>query len=137
MYTDLLAATERLPFVKLLVHMAMADGAIAPEELVVIEQAATDLQVDFSPVFDIGTDYTSDLSSILAAFTSPQSKQVVLLELVSLSHADEHYSAEEREQVGVIAGMMGVAKARLEAVEAWVAEGVAWRKRGRELVQTA
>ena len=135
MYTDLLTPAERLPFIKLLVHLAMADGAMAPEELLVIEQAATDLRVDFSPVFDIGTDYSSDLATLLKAFGSPQSRHVVIMELVRLSHADDQYSVEEQEQISAIAAQVGVTKARLAEVEAWVAEGVAWRKRGQALIQ--
>ena len=56
-------------------------------------------------------------------------------EAVQLCHVDQKYTESEQREVYAIAEELGIEKAAVEPIEAWVEEGMAWNARGDALLE--
>jgi uncharacterized tellurite resistance protein B-like protein len=133
-----IAESDRVPFIKVLAHLAAADDEVTLDE----KQAV----MDFAEAWDLSEDAVGEARDILrrgsakslrdlvAEFSEPNTPFLLLQELVRLSHADGEYGSAEREQVVAIAEQIGLSRETVEEVEEWIERGLAWDVSGADNV---
>lgn len=77
----------------------------------------------------------NSVQEALTGLTDPIAGRMLVQQLILLANADRDYDAAERAGVRVVADVLGFASEFVSQMEMWVAEGLAWQDRGRELVQ--
>lgn len=132
------AEEDRATFVQFMALIARADGTLAPEELQAIDSAmmawnlSAEEREDVMAVVDDGCE----IQVLAERIQNPRTPYLLVQELVTLAHLDDHYDDAEQAAVQAIASAVGVSGERLAAIEKWVRDGIAWRSRGLELTQT-
>jgi uncharacterized tellurite resistance protein B-like protein len=131
-----IAESDRVPFIKVLAHLAAADDEVTLNE----KQAV----MDFAEAWDLNESAIGEARDILrrgsaqslrdlvARFSEPNTPFLLLQELVRLSHADGEYGSAEREQVVAIAEQIGLSRETVEEVEEWIERGLAWDVSGTD-----
>lgn len=126
-------AESRDNFMKGLVCLAKADGVISEEESQYFIEAAYNMGLSEGQVEEIKNCMESK-ERIQVSFDSMAEKALFFREAIQLCAIDVAYTKEEREEIQRLADMMDVDKALIQEIEAWVMEGMDWKKRGDELV---
>ena len=75
------------------------------------------------------------LERVLAPLKNQPVARLLVRELVALAHADGKYVDAERSGVALVSDLLGLPRAWLTDVESWVADGIAWQKRGIILIE--
>ncbi|MBD3612240.1 MAG: TerB family tellurite resistance protein [Hydrogenovibrio crunogenus] len=133
MFADRLTSEQRQAVFDLAVLLAHADHDVSEEEQQYLK--------NFSDAF--GIEYDLDKSEIniddtLTAFSSKQSKMILLQELVKLSYKDGHFGQEEQENVFMIAQKVGLNDPELLIrIEKWVREGFNWVYEGEQMLEVS
>jgi len=129
---DRLSENEQRALMELLIHLAKADGIVEDIEDAVLHEYADLVSIDFDTL-----DGNLDIEELVPQFESPESKLIVLQQLIRLSHLDGHFTKPEKETILRIAEKMNVPLHILQQVDAWVVEGLRWVLRGEELLESA
>lgn len=124
------AETDRLPFVKALAHIAVADDSVTLNEKEMVSKYADEWglgEETKSQVEDILESGTSlSLDELVAGFSESGTRFLLVQELMRLSHADGTYGDAERKEIATIAQRMGMSETQFREVEKWVGRGQAW-----------
>ena len=137
-YTTVL---ERKKFLKGLIRAALVDGIVVDEERTYVINAAIGLGLGQADVDELTAALGFDLNDskvreyFMVDFDTKAKKIFLLEEIIQLSNIDEEYADAEKENVRIMAKEMGLAESTVETIEAWVADGIAWRKKGETLLQ--
>lgn len=67
-------------------------------------------------------------------FASKIEKVLFFREGIQLCAVDDTYDEKEQAEVRVMAAAMGISETTIQTIENWVEEGMAWKKRGDELL---
>jgi uncharacterized tellurite resistance protein B-like protein len=124
------AETDRLPFVKALAHIAVADDSVTLDEKEMVSKYAdewglgeeTKSQVE--EILETGTSLSLD--ELVAGFSESGTRFLLVQELMRLSYADGTYGDAERKEIAAIAQQMGMSETQFREVEKWVGRGQAW-----------
>lgn len=121
---------EQRALMELMVYMAKADGRVEEVEAILLEQYAgifamdlTELEGDFGP------------EELAPHFDSPESRIIVLQELLRLAHLNGVFNTDEQSAMLEVASLLGVPLDLLREVETWVVEGIQWTLRGEKLLE--
>lgn len=128
--------TSRRSFLMGLVFIAKADGKIESGEIAFFQNAAVAMELDEASLKKINDCWTVEDCPPLE-FSNVVQKKFFIREAIELSCIDEHYADGERSLVSKFATELGISASCVEALEKWVEEGMAWKKRGDELIQKA
>lgn len=128
---DRLSANEQRALMELLVYLAKADGKVEDIEEAVLHEYADLVAVDFDSL-----DGNLGIEELVPQFETPESKLIVLQQLIRLSHLDGQFTKPEKETILRIAERMGVPLHVLQEVDGWVLDGLRWVLRGEELMET-
>jgi len=130
------AEADRLPFIKALAYIALADDSVTIDEKQMIRQYADawDLEDDArSDLQDtLRSGQTSSLDALVSGFSESGTRFLLVQELMRLSHADGTYGDAERREIAVIAQRLGMSEEQFREVEKWVGRGQAWQRTGDE-----
>ena len=80
-------------------------------------------------------DHGCEVQTLAERIRNPRTPYLLVQELVTLAHLDDHYDSAEQAAVLAIASAVWVSSERLIAIEKWVEDGIAWRSRGLELTR--
>jgi uncharacterized tellurite resistance protein B-like protein len=128
--------TDRLPFIKALAYIALADDSVTIDEKRMVTQ--------YAEAWDLGEGVTADLEdtlrsgtpesldTLVASFSESGTRFLLVQELMRLSHADGTYGDAERREIAVIAQRLGMSEVQFREVETWVGRGRAWEMPGEE-----
>lgn len=127
-----LSKEQRKTLMELMLHLAKSDGRLDAVEKRILSQYAHVNGVE-------GVDHAPErpLKELVAAFTSPSSRVVVLFELLRLSHSGEYFEDSEQSEVVDIAALMGVPMDLLAKIEEWVVDKIDLERRALELLEEA
>lgn len=124
------AETDRLPFVKALAHIAVADDSVTLDEKEMVSKYADEWELgdetrsQVEGILESGTSLSLD--ELVAEFSESGTRFLLVQELMRLSYADGTYGDVERKEIAVIAQRMGMSETQFREVEKWVGRGQAW-----------
>jgi len=132
-----LSLEQRRAFVTALLFIATIDDNYDPAEQAFVRAACQTAQLSPDDEAAINQVLLSrpSLDDVLVSVKDGPIARLLVRELVSLAHADGTYVEAERAGVAMICQKLGLSTTWLAAVEAWVADGIAWQKRGMELLE--
>lgn len=126
MFVNSLNPDQQGIFLHLAQRLIAADGNISDQEQLMLDTLHSQMQ---SGVVAIST------ADITKAFPSKRSKVSVLLELLGLAHADEHYHVSEQDFISVLAAQMGISPTTLAQMENWVIRQFALMRETQQLME--
>jgi uncharacterized tellurite resistance protein B-like protein len=124
------AETDRLPFVKALAHIAVADDSVTLDEKQMVNQyadawnLADSAQAQVRDILRSGASIS--LNELVSEFSESGTRFLLMQELMRLSYADGTYGDAERKEIAAIAQRMGMTEDQFREVEKWVGRGQAW-----------
>ncbi len=122
--------TDRLPFVKALAHIAVADDSVTLNEKEMVSKYADEwglgdeTKAQVEDILESGTSLSLD--ELVAGFSESGTRFLLVQELMRLSYADGTYGDAERKEIAAIARQMGMSETQFREVEKWVGRGQAW-----------
>lgn len=124
------AEPDRLPFIKALAYIAVADDSVTLDEKKMVKQYAEAWglsEEDQSEVLSILRSGAGlSLNELVSSFSESGTRFLLMQELMRLSYADGTYGDAERRKIAAIAQGMGMTEDRFREVEKWVGRGRAW-----------
>ena len=132
---DGLSKEEKLALLELMGCLAHADGRI--------DDIERELLADYAELFNIQlADVTcpcdtKNLDSMVAQFQNPESRVIVLQELLRVAHLDGFFNNDEKSLIMHVATLMGVPPDFLDRIDKWVLDGIEWMIQGEELLDSA
>jgi uncharacterized tellurite resistance protein B-like protein len=126
---------DRLPFLKFMAYIAQVDNEVSIEEKQAIDGVIFAWHLDEKAVMDIYDvlERGSSVKNFISEFKNKRSYYFLLQELITLAHLDGNYDKSEQKAVREIAALCAISKSRVEQIESWVKEGMAWREKGLAL----
>ncbi|MFT4621872.1 MAG: putative tellurite resistance protein B-like protein [Myxococcota bacterium] len=128
---------DRDLFVRWMVKLARADGALDPSEVAVLHElvAAWDLTVDEVIALHRSLRDGPDLGpDAPPGFIEPRSPFLLVRMLIQLAHEDGSYVGQERDAVLEVAARYRIPAERVAALEAWVRVDAEHQREGRGLL---
>jgi uncharacterized protein (DUF697 family)/uncharacterized tellurite resistance protein B-like protein len=95
----ILAENEAMASLRVLVHVAKADGDLAPEERLSLENAFTGLQMPADVTPKSLLDEKIDFDAQLRFFTSPESRESIYQSVLGMIHVDGTCTPEEQKRL--------------------------------------
>ncbi len=132
---ELLTDDEQHALLELMACLARADGRLHDIE--------RELLADYAELFnvqlgDVICDCEADsLETLAAQFQRPESRIIVLQELLRLAHLDGIFKKDEKALILKVAGLMGVPPEFLKKIDDWVLAGIEWTLDGERLLDQA
>lgn len=120
-------------FIEGLIRLAKVDGFIDEKEFAFFQQAAYGLGLNDDIVQEINTLREND-AKIVIKFNSNKEKLFFLIQAVQLCLIDGTYSDVEQKEIRDICKEINISYDSLTEIEKWAYEGIAWNKRGDELL---
>lgn len=130
-----LTSEEKQALLELMACLARADGRVGDVELELLGDYAKLLHVRLADI-DCHCD-TDALDTLAAQFQRPESRIIVLQELLRLAHLDGFFNKDEKSLIMQVATLMGVPHDFLKKIDDWVLQGIEWTIRGETLLEKA
>lgn len=129
---------QRRAFVSALLYVATIDDEFhsAEQEFVRSAFLAANLTSDDEIAVTEVLKARPPLEQVLAPLKNQPVARLLVRELVSLAHADGAYVDAERSGVALVSDLLGLPRSWLANVESWVADGIAWQRRGVALIES-
>jgi len=131
-----LSLEQRRAFVAALLYVATIDDDFHSAEQAFVRSAfdAAHLSSEDQAAVETVLRSRPSIEQVLAPLKGHETARLLVRELVSLAHADGTYVDAERSGVARISDELGLSRSWLSQLEAWVADGVAWQRRGEALL---
>ncbi len=128
---------DRAAFTIIMAYLAQIDGEISLEEKQVMDDMIYAWKLDEKAINEIYEilEKGSSLDLLLGKFKNPKTGYLLIQELITLAHIDGNYGEQEKRTIDKISSELRVSKKRIENLEQWVEDGIAWRNRGIDLIQ--
>lgn len=123
----------RKNFLKGLIRISKADGNTSLEERQFFTQAALALEIS-QEVIEI-LEKTWDEGEIFVDFKTKYESLFFIREAIQLCSVDGVYDENEQHEIRSFGEELGIKVETIEAIEAWVREGLEWQARGNELLE--
>jgi tellurite resistance protein len=115
MFLHLLNDSQQRAFLALAKQFVEADQTLSDEEHNLLELLWAETGQDFDAELPVG-----DVESLAAGFDGKQIKAAVLLELITVGHADAEFHPEESAFLERLAAALGVEDTTLKEMDVWV-----------------
>lgn len=125
---------DKINFLKGLIRLSKCDGINDDSEIVFYHHVANSLGLSIEDLVHINDAWEREYSSIEIVFTNSTAKMFFFIEAIQLCWMDGEYQAVEKQEVRLMAQALNISEAAIQRVELWVEEGMAWNKRGEELL---
>lgn len=116
---------EKIPYIKTLMYIALADDTIDESEMQYFEQIAHIYGLDndeLNAIKDSIVQRNEKIEDIVAGITERETKLTLLYELLALCYVDDNYSIVEKQGMKRICQLMGIETTKLEELESVMAE---------------
>lgn len=124
---------DKINYLKGLIRMSKADGVVVEEEKNYFLSAAVGLNMTKEDLGIIEESWENDV--IALEFSSKAESVFFIQSAIQISMVDDNYDENERNEVRKIAIELDVKENVVEQIEAWVNEGIEWRKKGELLIE--
>lgn len=114
MFLNLLTERQKQSFLALATKVVMADGGVVPEENVTLDVRKAEMggSIMAPPEEIFG-------AANFSVFDTPQSRRIVVMELLVLAYSDDEYHVNERPIIEEFAVEFGLTPAEIEKFEDW------------------
>lgn len=129
-YSILNTSKAKINFLKGLIRVSKSDGIIEDSEKVFFAQTAEKLGLSEAETKIINDCWECCIEDIQITFDRLVEKNFFFIQAIQLCWIDGGYTKEEKEEIEKIADELSYNLKSLEAIEAWVAEGIEWNKKG-------
>ncbi|MFB6247634.1 MAG: hypothetical protein ABEL97_03605 [Salinibacter sp.] len=127
---------DRLPFLKAVIFIALADDAVSIDENRMVTQYVEAWELDEGGMADLEATLRAgppqSIGELVASFSEPGTRFLLVQELMRLSYADGTYGNAKRRKIAVIAQRFGMSEKQFREVETWVGRGRAWQMPGED-----
>lgn len=131
---DVLKTPEaRLNFLKGLIRIAKVDQKIDDQELLFYQSAAKSFELGEKEINILKNCWEGN-DRINVEFKSSKEKMFFFIQAVQLCWIDNNYMDIEKEEVRKMAEELHISQKAIRDVEDWVFEGVAWNRKGDQLL---
>lgn len=125
---------DKVAYLKGMVLLAKADGRIEKSEVEYINAAVVGMGLDESEKKEIDVMW-NDEGECLIEFSDKANAAFFVQEALQLAYIDGNYDEKERIMIYSLGERIGLVKDEVKRIEAWVEEGVQWKKRGEILIE--
>lgn len=125
---------DKVAYLKGMVLLAKADGRIEKSEVEYINAAVVGMRLDESEKKEIDVMW-NDEGECLIEFSDKANAAFFVQEALQLAYIDGNYDEKERIMIYSLGERIGLVKDEVKRIEAWVEEGVQWKKRGEILIE--
>ena len=125
--------SSRDNFLKGLIRIAKCDNNLDQNEMIFYQQAAVSLELEQKELERINGYWEDDELDIV--FDTNKEKMFFFIQAIQLCCIDNHYDESEKQEIRKIAKEVSISLNAIEAVEAWVQEGIQWNHRGDGLLK--
>ncbi len=130
-----LTTEEQQALMELMGCLAHADGHFNDINRELLAQYAELFNIQLA---DVVCDCDADsLDTLAAQFQRPESRIVVLQELLRLAHLDGIFNKDEKSLILHVAALMEVPPEFVKEIDDWVLGGIEWTLRGERLLKKA
>lgn len=126
---------DRLNFMKGLVRISRADSKITVEEETFFLSAANGLELPGDRILELQVALKDSSVPLPVALSTKKQALFLFKEALQLCHIDGEFTDTERAEVERLGAELSIAPSEIDAIEAWVLEGMDWTKRGNQLLQ--
>jgi len=130
-----LTREEKQVLLELMACLARADGRVGDVERELLAEYAELFHIQLTDI-DCQCDIDA-LESLAAQFQRPESRIIVLQELLRLAHLDGFFNKDEKSLIIQVATLMGVPHDFLKKIDDWVLAGIEWTLQGVQLLEKA
>lgn len=120
-------------FIAGLIRLAKVDGTIDDTEFNFFQQAAYGIGLDSDGIQKLSA-LKDSATKIEINFKTNKEKLFFIIQAVQLCLIDGDYSDVEKTELRNICTEIGITHEALCEIEKWAYEGIAWNKRGEELL---
>lgn len=114
MFLNLLTERQKQSFLALATKVSMADGEVVPEENVTLKVRVAEMGGHIkAPPAEIYGDANFDI------FDTPQSRIIVILELMVIAYSDAEYHEDERPIIDELIERFGFTSDQISRFEDW------------------
>lgn len=131
----LITRDGKINFLKGLIRLAKADGIKDENEVIFYRQAAQAMELNPQDYSEIDLLWEQDISEMKIFFNTNQEKMFFFIQAIQLCWIDGSYAEAEKREIYKIASELQISAAAIEKVESWVEEGMAWNRRGDNLLK--
>lgn len=128
MSVELLTSEQKSALINLFTFVARADGKLDGKEWHYLNRFCE----AHGLTYDINQEY--ELRALCAVFLTEKSKMTALVETVKMALSDLDYDEREQQGLKEIAYVMEISDEKFEELNQWAIQGLAWVKKGAELV---
>ena len=115
MYLNYLEENEKVAFLKIAHIVALSDGHFCENEKIIIGSYCNEMEMN-----DIELNIQNDSIDILSnEFRNEQSKKIVILELMSIIHANGEFKESEKEIIKQLTKIFSINDKYIEDVKLW------------------
>lgn len=127
---------DHLPFAKVMAFIAQIDGEVTIEEKQAIDSVVLAWSLDKPAAEEVYKvlENGASLKSLILEFNNLKSSYLLIQELITLTYIDGSYGVDEQKVIRVISVLCGISETRVNQIEEWVKDGIAWRERGITLI---
>ena len=129
------AKEDKVNYLKGLIRMAKVDGKVLESEKEYYSSVINGMNLSDSEV-DSLNDLWESTNEIDLSFTSKKEALFFIQSAIQISMVDEDYDVTDKKEIRKIADELNVESTAVSAIEAWVEEGLAWRKKGEDIISS-
>lgn len=131
----ILATKEsKLNFLKGLIRLSKSDGITDKSEKDFFHQAAVSMGLEEQECRKLDMIWKQEKDTIMISFETTIEKMFFFVQAIQLCWIDESYTEDEKKEIQLLAKELGISEEAIRSVEAWVAEGIEWNKKGDKLL---
>ena len=116
-------------FLKGMIQFAKIDGVVTEEEVAYFMSAADSLGLNHNIVIEYIESNDSNIS-----FETDLEKLLFMREAIQICYVDNRYDVKEKELVEKFSKDFEFSKEIVKTIENWVEDGMAWKKRGDDML---
>lgn len=125
---------DKLNYLKGLIRLTISNGDIAEEQKQFFVNAANGMELDDKDKAELNKCWSAT-EVISLEFSSKEVSLFFIQEAIQICVVDGVYDEIERNEIYQTGAELGINADSVNQLEKWVEEGIAWRKRGEQLLK--
>lgn len=124
---------DKLNYLKGLIRLSVCNDDISVEEKRFFLEAAANMELDEKDMAELDSCWqtTGDFPVV---FSNKKVALFFLQEAVQLCEIDGNYDEIEKQEILKVGNELGLSIKEIRTIEAWVREGMEWKRRGEQLI---
>ncbi len=125
--------TDKISYLRGLIRIAKADQNVTQEEKDYYEAIARGLGIEQNSIEILKKEWDGTINDDVL-FSDKSAALFFIQEAIQIAFIDGIYHESEKQEIRKIANNNAVNIAAVDEFEKWVAEGIAWQKKGEDIL---